>query len=396
MSSNKVGKADKEKELEQEKIILQRINDKLSEKNEELNLAVKELQVSIKKREDREKEVLLEIQSKLAERDQQEKEKEQERKILERINNIQSSMADTIQSEKEVLTQKVESSKQQIEDVKQEKSELKEEVKIATAATHKMTKKYYYAIVMAAISIALITTGYMMFVVDVVLGIEHKLEMQISAPTSHTIQNLAGDEIETWLAWRIPEGESINVKIIEEIFSPEQEEIIEGVFMSDEVIEIDDSLLHKGPKGQISAYYLGWYGALKAAASQGETFYTIPTKFTLIQEKSAIADITIRGVPVKNADGYLGYTNTIADEANNQVLKADITIYEINDISNEHLETLLRHEVGHAMGLSHSTDPDDLMAPIITTYYPYMSPCDVQALHGLYNNNQNSRVICDK
>ena len=33
---------------------------------------------------------------------------------------------------------------------------------------------------------------------------------------------------------------------------------------------------------------------------------------------------------------------------------------------------------------------------IITTNYPYMSPCDVQAIHGLYDNNQNSRVICDK
>jgi len=279
MSSNK---ADKEKELEQEKIILQRINDKLSEKNEELNRAVKELQESIKKREDREKEVLLEIQSKLAEHDQQEKEKEQERKILERINNIQSSMADTIQSEKEVLTQKVESSKQQLEDVKQEKSELKEEVKVATAATHKMTKKYYYAIVMAAISIALVTTGYMMFVVDVVLGIEYKLETQISAPTLQTIQNLAGDEIETWLAWRIPEGEGISVRAIGETFSPSQLQIILDVFTSQETIEIDDSLLHKGPKGQISEYYKGWEGALKAAAAQGDTLYTIPTKFTLV------------------------------------------------------------------------------------------------------------------
>jgi len=396
MSSDKVGKADKEKELEQEKIILQRINDKLSEKNNELNLAVKELQESIEKREAKEKKLLLEIQAELLEREQHEKEKEQERKILERINNIQSSMADTIQSEKEVLTHKVESSKQQLEDVTQEKSELKEEVKVATAATHKMTKKYYYAIVMAAISIALITTGYMMFVVDVVLGIEHKLEMQISAPTSHTIQNLAGDEIETWLAWRIPEGESINVKIIEGVFSPEQVKIIEGVFMSYEAIEIDDSLLHKGPKGQISAYYLGWKGALDAASQNGETVYQIPTNFKIVDTQGAIGDITIRGVPVKNADGYLGYTNTIADEANNQVLKADITIYEIKDISEEHFATVLRHEVGHAMGLSHSTDPDDLMAPIITTNYPYMSPCDVQAIHGLYNNNQNSRVICDK
>jgi len=297
---------------------------------------------------------------------------------------------------KEVLTHKVESGKQQLEDVKQEKSELKEEVKVATAATHKMTKKYYYAIVMAAISIALITTGYMMFVVDVVLGIEYKLESQISAPTTHTIQNLAGDEIETWLAWRIPEGEGISVKIIQEAFSPEQVKIIEGVFTSDELIEIDDSLLHKGPKGQISTYYAGWEGALKAAASQGETLYLIPTSFKMVESKGAIADITIRGTGVKNADGYLGYTNTIADEANNQVLKADITIFEIKDMSEEHLATILRHEIGHAMGLSHSTDPDDLMAPIITTYYPYMSPCDVQALQGLYDNNQNSRVICDK
>ncbi|MBI4130956.1 MAG: matrixin family metalloprotease [Nitrosarchaeum sp.] len=88
---------------------------------------------------------------------------------------------------------------------------------------------------------------------------------------------------------------------------------------------------------------------------------------------------------LSNSDGYSAYTNSIVDEVNHQILKSTITIYNIDKISLEDLKTLVRHELGHGFGLAHSTATEDLMAPVITTDYPYISECDLDAIHHLYN-----------
>jgi hypothetical protein len=46
------------------------------------------------------------------------------------------------------------------------------------------------------------------------------------------------------------------------------------------------------------------------------------------------------------------------------------------------------------MGLAHTTAIEELMAPTITTNYPYISPCTVDALVKLYDGNQKSEVVC--
>ena len=56
----------------------------------------------------------------------------------------------------------------------------------------------------------------------------------------------------------------------------------------------------------------------------------------------------------------------------------------------------MRHEMGHALGLAHTTATEDLMHAVIQTPYPYISDCDMDAVKALYNGNKKSEVVCSK
>ncbi|MCE9651707.1 MAG: matrixin family metalloprotease [Nitrosarchaeum sp.] len=67
----------------------------------------------------------------------------------------------------------------------------------------------------------------------------------------------------------------------------------------------------------------------------------------------------------------------------------------MDKLSKAQFETILRHELGHAFGLAHSTAPEDLMFPTIETDYPYISDCDIDAVILLYDGGKKSEVTCD-
>jgi hypothetical protein len=212
--------------------------------------------------------------------------------------------------------------------------------------------------------------------------------------SNYVIQNLQGDVTDTWLAWNIVEERELQIQIINKAKVPNEKlDAIKNTILSTKTVQIDDSLLHKGPEGSTSTYYEGWKGAAMSA-SQKETVLHIPTEFRIVDSKKGTADITIELTSLKSGDGYSGFTKSISDE--NHILLSHITIYEADKLTEQEITAIVRHEFGHALGLAHSTAPEDLMAPTIQTAYPYISDCDVDALYALYNGNKQSQVVCEK
>ena len=213
-----------------------------------------------------------------------------------------------------------------------------------------------------------------------------------SLKTRHLIENLRGDTVDTWKSWRLV-GTTLNVNLLNaKGLSQDKINTINDAITSEKIFEIDDSITHKGPKGFSSKYYEGWAGALKQAQIE-DTTYNIPTDFNVLTSTGGEGDIIITLSNLRDSDGYSGYTKSVVD--GNEILKSFITIYDVDNLSEEELGTILRHEFGHAIGLGHSTAPEDLMAPNIDMTVPYISECNVDALRELYNGIQGS-TVCEK
>jgi len=213
-----------------------------------------------------------------------------------------------------------------------------------------------------------------------------------SFKTRHLIENLRGDTVDTWKSWRLV-GTTLNVNLLNaKGLSEDKINTIHEAITSDREFEFDDSITHKGPKGISSKYYEGWAGALKQAQKEN-TAYNLPTNFNILTSSGGEGDIIITLSNLRDSDGYTGYTKSVVD--GNEILKSFITIYDINNLSEEELGTILRHEFGHAIGLGHSTAPEDLMAPNIDMTLPYISECNVDAITELYNGIQGS-TVCEK
>ena len=160
--------------------------------------------------------------------------------------------------------------------------------------------------------------------------------------------------------------------------------------MSTDRITDDSSLLYNTPSGMKSQYFRGWQGAVNTISAN--TKYPIPEKFNLIQSNNGEGDIVVTLSSVKSDDGYSGVTRTIVD--GNQILKAFITIYDSNKLTDSQLESIVRHEFGHALGLPHTDNSEDLMNESIMTNHSYITDCDLNALQKLYNDVQPPGNFC--
>lgn len=322
------------------------------------------------------------------------KELEQERILFSEIQKTLSDKVKELENTKQELEEQIATNFSSFKELQQEKIMLDEKVKSQVAKTQVMTRKYYLAIALAGVVLVAIIIPYSLYVVTLV-GQEYMITDLGQVKSNYVIQNLKGDIITTWLSWRLTEGDTLYVNIVDASKYPEEAEMTKNTILSTEVFEIDDSLTDKGPKGSTSLYYSGWAGALEKSSQTPTTFY-IPKKLEFVDSNTGAGDITIKFVSYRDGDGYAGFTKSIVDDNQNQILKSEITIYDIDNLSNEKLSTLIRHEFGHALGLAHSTAPDDLMAPIVTTKFPYISECDIDAIVSLYDVGKLSVVVCEK
>lgn len=279
------------------------------------------------------------------------------------------------------------------------KLDAKKKIEIPTFEKPKPNKEmvrlsgiHYLTIIVIFVAVIASVNTYVLFENQ---RIEHSMGL-LNKPmqTGYVIQNLRGDTIDTWLSWNLVAGEMLTVNIKNSnAVTPEQLEAVKESIISTEVIALDDSLLHKGPKGSLSLYYKGWKGALESISSE-QTKLFVPSQIEIIESASGEGDIVIEFTDLVNGDGYSGYTKSLTE--GNQILKSSIIIYDVDSLTAEQIATIVRHEFGHALGLAHSTAPEDLMAPVVQTNYPYISECALEALRSLYDGSQNSQIVCEK
>ncbi len=288
------------------------------------------------------------------------------------------------------LKTKLDHSSENLQDAKQEKVLLTKKVDSKEQTSFVMMKKYYMTIAIAGLIIGGFVGAFTLYQDSV--DDDYMMLIGEHAKSKYLVQNLRGDTLATWFPWMLAGSQALQVNILDNsLATDERIEVIQNTISSDETLDIDNLLTHKGPEGTTQTFYKGWGGALQVAAQQN-TELQIPQTFDFSNSKRPIGDITIELSSLSDPDGYSGYTKSVVDRG--EILKSYIIIYDVNSISNEQLSIIFMHEFGHALGLAHSSDPDDLMYPVIETNFPYISECMVDAIAGLYDGLKSSEVTC--
>ena len=331
------------------------------------------------------------MQKIISEKKHEAKEQEQLQLIFLEVNKTLKNKLEELEDSKKELESKIVEQSITSKELEQEKIILEDISKHDKKTTQKILNKYYVTIAIMAVGASGGFVGYSYYENQVLINAQTHVG-NYNSP--FLIQNLRGDVVNTYISWKLLSGQALSVNIQNDAgLAPDKLFAIKNAILSTETITLDDSLLHKGPPGTSSVYYKGWQGALAAAATKS-TFFYIPQQFKITDDPNGAGDIVVKITNDMNPDGLSGFTRDTAD--GNQILKSTITIYDANQLSPDQLGAIMRHEFGHAMGLAHSTAPEDLMHATIQTNYPYISQCDIDAVTGLYNGDKQSQVVCQK
>ena len=201
--------------------------------------------------------------------------------------------------------------------------------------------------------------------------------------SNYEMENMNGNKITTWVSWHVGKDDQLHIHVQDSPeVTKERMHVIADVILSNKTISVGNK-----------TYYAGWLGAIQDTHHQN-VVNAIPFHFHVMNTSSASSNVVIKLANLENHDGYTGYTKIIASNTHHQILQSIITIYRIDELTDSELALVMRHELGHAFGLTHSDNPDDLMYSIISRSLPYVSKCDAQAIVNLYNGTGTNTVTC--
>jgi hypothetical protein len=94
-----------------------------------------------------------------------------------------------------------------------------------------------------------------------------------------------------------------------------------------------------------------------------------------------------------------GMTRLYADKLTGEIVQAEVYIYSTDKLYRQGmLEYVVGHELGHALGLSHSTDPRSIMYPLIEfedgQVINRLGTCEAQGISALYIESKIGTEDC--
>lgn len=282
------------------------------------------------------------------------REVEQEKLIVTEINKILEDKTQDFQFQIHALKNQIKENRFDLNEIKQQNNLLHAVIK------EKLTHKDKGTIVIASL-MAVVVIAVFVFV--------STTEKQEHMKTGYFTYNLKGDQIYTSHKWN--SQLRVHIQNLASV-SDSKLQVVRNSILSNESMLVDDTMTHKAPSGEKSIFYVGWIGAIGN---------DLPLTVNFV-DSAKNANVIISLVKTKNMDGYLGWTESRIND--HHIIQSHVTIFTSDQISEDELGTIVRHEFGHVLGLEHSTDPDDLMSPTITTTIPYISECDQNALSSLY------------
>lgn len=170
-------------------------------------------------------------------------------------------------------------------------------------------------------------------------------------------------------AWKEIKNNEIQVLIIRDAnVSQKHVDFVEDAINSKDIINSGKKL------------FQGWNeGIRQISESHGVTIPTLHVQSKL-ESQDAIIIYLMDKIDI---DGYDGYTNLYYDK-NGNIEKAFVKIFNVDELNENQLKTIVRHELGHALGLGHTNEKNDLMQSIIDMRHTGISLLNLQTLARIY------------